>query len=270
MIFGIFKFIFLYILFETISGIVVCAEVGAAIIIEWLRLLKTERIIPLSSYYSIFKEKLKEITTIKDKKHIIPMCIPFINMISIIPSLVETCKEIINSSDYIEESHIASNIERKRIDEIKRDNGLHFVNKVKELESFVIKPIGIEDILNPSNNGKYYVVGETYSYDECSYISYGTKMKITYGMINGKMCAIFDACDLEEIREIFPEFVPTNPNNLTDEKMTLIFLHKPNEADLSYLISSILYQRYFKKEAIDSEIAPIEVDGDDTIVKLTK
>lgn len=265
----ILKFILFYFIFEVLTGIGVCAEVGAAIIIDWLRLLKTERILPFSSYLDIFQNKMKEITTRKDKKHIIPMAIPFLNMISIIPSLVEACKGIANSPEYMKESHITSNIERERIKEIKKDNGLNIANIILELEKFVIKPVDIETVLKPAEKGKYYQVGETYSFDECSYVSYGTNMKVTFGKIYGKLYAIFDACDEQEIRDLFPDFTLVDPDDITDEKMSLVFLRRPNEADICYIITHILYTRH-TREIVESEVIPEELDGNDGVVKLTK
>lgn len=268
MIFGILKFIFLYFLCESISGIGVCAEVGATMILEWLRTLKTERITPFSSFYIIFSKKLKEISYKNENRHIIFLLIPFINMIEAIPHLIKACKETINSPEYMEESHEISNIERERIDEINRENGLNIVNKVKELDSFVIRTLNIETVLKKGQNGKFYMIGETYNFDECSYVSYGTNMRITFGQINGKMYAIFDAWSIEEIKEIFPNFTPVDPDEITDEQMTLVFLRRPNDADICYIITSILYNRD-NKETIDSEIIPEESRGND-IVKLTK
>ncbi|MDE6292843.1 MAG: hypothetical protein K2L98_04095 [Bacilli bacterium] len=269
MIFGILKFIFLYFLCETISGIGVCAEVGATMIIEWLRTLKTERIIPFSSYYIIFSKKLKEISYKNEKRHILCLLIPFINMLEALPHLVKASKETINSPEYMEESHEISNIERERIAEIKRENGLNIVNKVKELDRFVIRPLDVETVLKKGPEGKFYMIGETYNFDECSYVSFGTNMRITFGKINGNMYAIFDAWSTEEIKEIFPNFVSVDPDEITDEEMTLIFLRRPNDADICYIITSILYNRD-NRETVDSEIVPEEPSGSDIIVKLTK
>ena len=269
MIFGIIKFIFFYFLYETLSCVGVVAEVGATIVLDWLRSLKNERILPFSSYYTIFDKKMKEVTNRKDKRYIIEMAIPFVNMICIIPCLVEACKKVANSPEYMEESHEISNIERERIAEIKKDNGLNIVNKVKELEKFVIKPVDIETVLKKSQNGKFYIVGETYSFDECSYVSYGTNMRIIFGKINGEMYAIFDAWNIEEIKDIFPNFVPVDPDEITDENMSLVFLRRPNDADICYIITHILYTRHVR-EVIDSEPIPEEPENNGSIVKLTK
>lgn len=269
MIFGIIKFIFFYFLYETLSCVGVVAEVGATIVLDWLRSLKNERILPFSSYYTIFDKKMKEVTNRKDKRYIIEMAIPFVNMICIIPSLVEACKNVTNSQEYMEESHAISNIERERITEIKKDNGLNIINKVQELDNFVMDILNIEKVLNKSENGKFYMVGEKYSFDECSYVSFGTNMKITFGKMSGEMYAMFDACDEEEIKDIFPKFTPIAPEEITDEKMTLVFLRRPNEADICYIITHLLYTRH-TRETIDSEIIPEEPENNGDVVKLTK
>ncbi len=268
MIFGIIKFIFFYFLYETLSCVGVVAEVGTTIVLDWLRSLKNERILPFSSYYTIFDKKMKEVTNRKDKRYIIEMAIPFVNMICIIPSLVEACKNVTNSPEYMKESHEISNIEREGISVIKRDTGLHLVDKVKKLEKFVINIVDIDTVLKSIEKGRFYMVGETYTFDECSYVSFGTNMRVTFGKINGNMYAIFDGCE-EEIKELFPNFIPIDPDEITDEKMSLIFLRRPNDADICYIITHILNTRH-NMETIDSKIIPEEPENNGDVVKLTK
>ena len=83
------------------------------------------------------------------------------------------------------------------------------------------------------------------------------------------MYAIFDACDEEEIKDLFPGFTLVDPDDITDEKMSLVFLRRPNEADICYIITHILYTRH-TREIVESEIIPEEPSGNNDIVKLTK
>ena len=59
------------------------------------------------------------------------------------------------------------------------------------------------------------------------------------------------------------------PDDITDEKMSLVFLRRPNEADICYIITHILYTRH-TREIVESEIIPEEPSGNNDIVKLTK
>ncbi len=259
----------LYFLLELLTGVGVCLEVGLSLILTWLHSFKDDRIMPFSSYYSIYLESIKNIISQDEDKYNKLMCIPFINMISIINTIKEGYHKCLESSEYMKKSHVISNVEREKIAEIESDNKLNIVGKVKSLFDFVINPLDISSFLSKVPEDNYYILKEKYNYDECCYVAYGTKMHPTFGRIGGKIYAIFDAFDLEDIREKFPNFTPINIDNITNEEINMIFFRKPNEADICYLITQILYNRTFRKiEIVESIIDPQEIKND--IVKLTK
>lgn len=265
----ILKFIGLYFLLEILTGIGVCLEVAASIVITWLHTFKTDRILPLYSYYSVYTDVIKRVIIENQDKHNKKMAIPFVNMIDIIKTLKESYEKCLTSPEFIEHTHPISNVEREKISEIKSDNKLNIIKQVKILNDFIIEPIDIDHVLHKVNQGNYYMVGEKYTYDECCYVGYGIKMKPIFGKMNDNIYAIFDT-PLETILEMFPRFAPINQSEITDEDITIIFTHRPDETDLCYLITSILYHRNFKKvETIDSEIVPEESNNEET-VKLTK
>ncbi len=265
----ILKFIGLYFLLELLTGVGVCLEVGASLILTWLHSFKGDRIMPFYSYYSIYLEAIKDIIRQDENKYNKLMCIPFVNMISIINTIRKGYNKCLESPEYMKETHIISGLEREKIEEIKGDNKLNIVGQVKDLFDFVMSPLDIDSLLSKISDGNYYKLAEKYNYDESCYVAYGTKMRPTFGQINGKTYAIFDALDLESIREKFPAFNPIDPDNLTGEEIKMIFLRRPDEADICYMITHLLYNRSFRKmEIIESKTNNNEPAN--AIVKLTK
>lgn len=242
----------------------------------WLKTIKSGIGIDLDEHSDLILDSAK--IKIKSNKSNINKwsIIPGKKAIHIIKLMIDSYKETVNSEEYQEKCYDMPDLEYNQIKSVISRNKFHFLNLIKEIEESLINLVPSEIIMQsiseemPESNVKNpYIIRGEYNRDEVDYICLVTELKPTFGLINGIPYVILDAVDLEEIRECFSSFIPINIEDANPkQKMGVISMHKPNETNMSYAITSINFNRHFPKEVIDIEFKDMEEPNDS--IKLTK
>lgn len=243
----------------------------------WFKTIKSKIGIDLDEHTDLILDSAKR--KIKSDK-------PNINKWSIIPGkkaihiikiMIDSYKETVNSEEYQGKCYVMPDLQYNQIESAISRNKFHLLNLIKEIEESLIHlaPSGIimqsisEEMSQYNEVKTPYIIRGEYNRDEVDYISLVTELKPTFGLINGIPYAILDAVDLEEIKECFSSFTPIDIEEANQkQKMGVISMHKPNETNMSYAITSINFNRNFPKEVIEADFRVI--DEEEQSVKLTK